>query len=131
MIEYNVKLERWRDTETKEIVSVRVFKSLFHAAASISRAAKQSIKTGGTASPGSPPRTKRGLLRRAIRFEVNRVEKSAVIGPIATAIEGAAAPHEFGGQYKKQEYPARPFMRPALERNLHRFAGAFSGSIGG
>lgn len=132
MVEFDVKLERFRDKETGAFVSGKMFKNIIHAAASISKDAKRSIKRSATPGrPGSPPTTRRGLLRRAIRFSANRQKQTAVIGPQASQVDQAATAHEFGGSYKGQDFPARPFMRPALERNLHRLGGQFTGSIGG
>jgi hypothetical protein len=34
-----------------------------------------------------------------------------------------------GGEFRGHEYPERPFMAPALEKNLDRFAGDWAGSI--
>lgn len=132
MVEFDLKIERFRDKETGQLVSGKAFTNLVHAAASISKSAKASIKTGKKpSSAGRPPHTKRGLFRRAVRFEVNRQKQSAVIGFIASLVGGSAKAQEFGGRYKKQDYPERPTMAPALERNLHRFAGGYSGMLGG
>jgi hypothetical protein len=35
-----------------------------------------------------------------------------------------------GGEFRGHEYPERPYMAPALEKNLDRFAGDWAGSIG-
>lgn len=132
MVEFDIKMERFRDKETGQLISGRMFKNIGHAAAGISKDAKRSIKTRAGSSPaGSPPYTKRGLFRRAIRYEVNRQTQSAVIGFIASQVGGSAKAHEFGGRYKGEDYPARPTMAPALERNMHRLAGQFVGRIGG
>ena len=108
------------------------FRNLGHAAASISKTAKASLVTAeGPSRPGSPPHTHRGAhLRRAIRFDHNRKEQSAVIGPVASIVGEAGAAHEFGEQFHGQEYPERPFMGPALEANQDRFASDWEGSIG-
>lgn len=131
MVEFDFVLNRFRDRETGAFVSGKMFKNIFHAAASISKDAKRTIKRGKASSPvGQPPRTRRGLLRRAIRFSADRQTQSAVIGPMESVVGGSASPQEFGGSYKGQNYEERPFMGPALERNLHRLGGEFSGSIG-
>lgn len=132
MVEFDVKLERFRDKETGRLVSGRMFKNIGHAAASISKDAKASIRNRATASaPGTPPSSRRGLFRRAIRYEVNRHTQSAVIGFIASQVGESARAHEFGGRYKGQDYPQRATMGPALERNLHRLPQQFAGRIGG
>ena len=132
MVEFDVKMERFRDKETGAFVSGQLFRNIFHAAASISRDAKRSIRNSPRASAaGRPPRSRRGQLRRAIRYAIDDRRKSAVIGPVASQVGKSAAAHEFGGVYKGQRFDERPFMGPALERNLHRFGGSFSGSLGG
>lgn len=132
MVEFDIKLERFRDKETGQLVSGKAFKNIFHAAASISRDAKRSLKTSARPSaPGKPPYTRRGLFRRAVRFEADRQKQSAVIGFVASMVGESAKAHEFGGRYKGAEYPERPTMKPALERNIHRLGGQFKGIIGG
>ena len=132
MVEYDITIQRFRDKETGALVSGKAFKNITHAAASISKDAKRSLKTGQTASrPGKPPRTRRGLFRRAVRFEADRARNTALIGFIASRVGESAKAHEFGGRYKGADYPERPTMRPALERNLHRMGGQFQGIIGG
>lgn len=106
------------------------YRNFFHAAASVSRTAKESIdKADGPSAPGSPPHThKRVFLRRAIRCAANK--QGAIIGPIHSVVGHSAEAHEFGGIYKSTRYPERPFMRPALDKAAPRFAGSWQGSIG-
>lgn len=93
----------------------------------------------GASAPGTPPnthriiKTKKGKLHRgqlnlAIAYDANK--DGAIIGPVASIVGESGAAHEFGGSYKGEMYPARPFMAPALERNLDRFASGWAGSIG-
>lgn len=82
----------------------------------------------GPSAPGSPPHTHRGnYFRRAIRYAVDK--NGAVIGPMFSVVADVGAAHEFGGNYRGQEYPKRPTMAPALDANLDIFAGSWSGSI--
>ena len=125
------------------------FRNFQHAAASIRKNARSSIKSAppetrtrarrrrgqivararsGASRPGTPPYTRRGALRRAILWDVN--EQSAIIGPRQTVVGLSAAAHEFGETYKGTDYPERPFMQPALEQALPRFADSWAGSIG-
>jgi len=106
------------------------FENFRHAAQSISKDAKESlVKAEGPSEPGSPPHThKRVFLRRAIAYRYDK--ESAVIGPRASIVAQAGAAHEFGGEYKGETYPERPFMQPALERAIPRFAGSWAGSVG-
>ena len=105
------------------------FRNFGHAAASIRKDAISTIEKSEKASaPGSPPHTRRGQLPRAIRYAVDK--DGAIIGPVASVVGESGAAHEFGGTYKGEDYPARPFMAPALERAEPRFAGDWQGSIG-
>jgi len=104
------------------------FRNLGHAAASISRDAKATIDKSPTPSvPGKPPHTRRGQLKRAIRYAYDKT--SAVIGPIFSAVGTSGEAHEFGRMYKGEKYPARPFMGPALTRAYPRFASSWGGAV--
>lgn len=106
------------------------FKNFGHAAARISKDAKATLlKAEGPSEPGTPPHTHRGaFLRRAVRFAADK--KGAVIGPRESIVGEAGSAHEHGGDYKGQDFPQRPFMFPALEKNMDRFAQEWAGSIG-
>lgn len=93
--------------------------------------AKSTIKRSDKPSaPGTPPHTSRGALRASIRYAVDYTIPEAVIGPMGSVIAGIGELHELGGTYKGHEYPSRAFMGPSLDRELDKFAGEFSGSIG-
>lgn len=108
------------------------FRSLRSAAFAISRTAKQSIKTSREASlPGEPPTTRgRGgkNIRGSIFTDADR--ETAVIGPRFSFVGDVGEAHEFGKSRKGDDFPERPFMQPALEENLSRFARDWQGSIG-
>lgn len=120
---------------TNEVEAVRkagreaARKSFPRAAFLIRQSAIQSIeKATGPSTPGTPPHTHRRMfMRRAIRYAADR--DGAVIGPQFSTVGTAGSPHEFGGSYKGGDYPKRPFMGPALNKNLANFAGSFAGSI--
>lgn len=78
--------------------------------------------------PGTPPHTRRGKLPRSILYDADK--DSAFVGPAFSIVKTGGEPHEHGGQYKGGDYPERPFMNPALEQNISRFAGSFEGTIG-
>lgn len=85
----------------------------------ISTIAKGLIKRGRQKSlPGQPPTTRRGLIRRAIRYEVAADRKSVVIGPASSLAGTAGQPHEHGGRYRGGRFPQRPFMGPALQEAI-------------
>jgi len=104
--------------------------SLGHAGGLIRKVARHSIRRSPVASsPGTPPHTRRGQLRRAILYAVEKDRQSVVIGPDYGLIGLAAAPHEFGGRYRRERYPKRPFMGPALENVEDRLPRFWAGSV--
>ena len=106
--------------------------SLNHAAAAIRVQARHSIRKSQKASPvGTPPHTRKGRLRNAIRYAVDKSRLSAVIGPDAEIIGTSGKAHEFGGRYKKQQYDKRAFMGPALEKVKNRLPHAWANSVKG
>ncbi len=128
MIAINVKVDS-RMNRISDAAEKAKFRNFGHAAASLSKDAKASIENAsGPSAPGTPPHSRKGLLRRAIRYAYDK--ESAVIGPTATTVGQSATAAEFGGEYKGEDYPERPFMEPALERALPRMADDWKGSIG-
>ena len=137
---YDASSNRYRDAETGRYISFkmeakiqfrrdRILKAIQRANEGwlnsvgylISSTAKGLIKRSTReASPGEPPHTRRGLLRRAIRYRVASDRKSVVIGPTFSRVGTAGAAHEHGGRYKGETYPRRPFMGPALDEVLPR-----------
>jgi len=108
----------------------------------ISQIAKAKIKRGPTAgggrgrrrktkpsSPGQPPHTRRGQLRRAIRYAMTSDQAAVVVGPVYSMVEDVGKAHEFGGKYKGERYPRRPFMGPSLEEALPKIGPQFKGSV--
>jgi len=141
MIGATVRIED-HTVRLQQAVSKAAFKNAAHAAASIRKTEIESIKFGkGPSAPGTPPHThgreftkkgkkRKGVLQRAIAFWADRETGEAVIGPRFKIAGTSGSAHEFGGRYKGQTYPERPFAAPALEQNLSRFAGSWKGSIG-
>lgn len=80
--------------------------------------AQRSLRTAKGPSPaGSPPHThRRRRLSTAILYATDRNRGYAVIGPAVHMVGRSGAAHEKGGKYKRQRYPRRPFMGPALEQ---------------
>lgn len=131
------------EDQTKRVTAASertTFRNLPHAAAAIRKDAVGSIKQAeGPSAPGTPPHThtggvtkkgkvRKGNLQRAIAFDANK--ESAVIGPRESVVGLAGRAHELGEEFRGDDYPERPFMGPALEQNLDRFAGEWAGSIG-
>lgn len=106
------------------------FNSLGHAAAALRLVARRSIRRGKKASmPGSPPNTRRGQLKRSIMYAVDKQRGVALIGPDFDLVATAGKAHEFGGLFRRERYPKRPFMGPALEKVKDRLPPMWAGSI--
>jgi hypothetical protein len=119
--------------ETKKVLAKAKqgnFKSLGHAGAAIRLTAKRSIRKRKKASPeGQPPHTRKGQLRGAILFDVDKQKDLVVIGPDHSKVGASGSAHEHGGKYKRQRYPKRPFMGPALEKTQDRLPKLWAGSV--
>jgi hypothetical protein len=106
------------------------FKSLNHAAAAIRLTARRSIRRSPKESAaGTPPHTRRGLLKRALLYKVDKGKMSAVIGPAYSIVGRSGSAHEFGGKYYGRKYPKRAFLGPALKVNKPRISRFWSASI--
>ena len=85
--------------------------------------ARRKVKTGERPStPGTPPHSRTGALRRGILFGVERRRESVLVGPSERFVGTSAAAHEFGGAYKRERYPKRPLMGPSLKESAPRLA---------
>ncbi len=106
------------------------FKNLGHAGAALRLTARRSIRTRQTPSPeGMPPHSRRGQLRRAIAYSVDKQRQVVVIGPERDAVGTSGSAHEFGGRYRRERYPKRPYMGPALEKLQDRLPEFWSSSV--
>jgi phage gpG-like protein len=136
-----VNVERWNVIVVKITIKKSIhqvqrkaqqgnFKSLGHAAAALRLVARRSIRRRRmAASPGSPPNTRRGQLKRSIMYAVNKKRGVALIGPSFEMVGTAGKAHEFGGRYRRERYPKRPFMGPALDKVKDRLPSMWAGSI--
>ncbi len=106
--------------------------SLGHAGAAIRLAARRSIrKSEKPSSPGSPPHTRKGRLRNAIKYAVEATLQSVLIGPDVVVAGTSGKAHEFGGHYRREQYPRRRFMGPALEKVKTRLPAFWAASVKG
>jgi len=94
------------------------------------------VRANRASSPGASPHTKGKAgknLKGAIRYFFDKDKPEAIIGPSAEFVSDVGALHEFGGDRpstpKRENYPKRPFMGPALEESLDRFVGQFKSSL--
>ncbi len=154
---FGVKITTTQTPEKVErAVDKGAYKSLRHAAFSIRKSAIESmVFARGPSRRGTPPHAHKGKVRRSIL--VAQDEKGeVVVGPSYSRVKVGGRPPwladmlEHGGTFtwkkktkqrgrpKKGEaprpmqtatYPARPFMQPALERNLARFHREWKGAI--
>ncbi|MCI0335711.1 MAG: hypothetical protein L0228_21095 [Planctomycetes bacterium] len=104
--------------------------NLGHAGAALRLAARRSIRTRQKSSPvGTPPHSRRGQLRRAIAYSVDKPRGVVVIGPERDAVGTSGSAHEFGGRYRRERYPKRPYMGPALEKLQDRLPDFWANSV--
>jgi hypothetical protein len=68
-------------------------------------------------------------LKKAIHFSVFRNPDGVVIGTNIHVFGICGVAHEYGGRFRRQVYPPRPFMRPALLRVLPRLPKYWANSI--
>jgi hypothetical protein len=103
---------------------------LRRAGAYVRKAARNRIRRSGQASmPGSPPNTRRGLLKRSLLFGVEKRRQAVVIGPAEKFIGTAMFPHEFGARYRKRDYPKRPLMGPTLKTTVNSLPKLWENSV--
>lgn len=85
--------------------------------------------------PGMPPNTHTKQLPKSIAFAASDRAGTFVVGPKRSDIAEIGHVHEFGGKFRGRNYPARPFMRPALVKSetviRENFRGMFRQSYQG
>ncbi len=95
--------------------------ALRRSGAYIRKSARNKVfQSSRSSSPGTPPNTRRGLLKRSLLFGVEKQKQSVVIGPAEKFIGTAMIAHEYGGRYRKRRYPKRPLMGPTLSRTANK-----------
>lgn len=113
-------------------VDKATFENIRHASFSLSKDAKSTIdKDSSPSEPGETPHTKgkRGHNLKGAIF-TNVQKDSGLIGPRGSWVDEAGALHEFGESRDGQNFEERPFMEPALDRAVPRFASDWAGSVG-
>lgn len=129
MPETSVKVEF--DAEAvKSAVAKGCVKSLKQAGAYVRKAARNAVRRSKHASSaGTPPNTRRGLLKRSILFGVEKERMSVVIGPAEKFIGISMTAHEFGGMYRRRKYPKRSLMGPTLKKTAPQIAKLWADSV--
>jgi len=97
------------------------------------RDAKDSIRRARKRKPapvGQPAYQHVAGWKAAIAYAMEQKGNDAVIGFRASYVDQTAAVHEHGLTEEGRQYPKRPTMGPALERNVDRFHRSWRNSIG-
>ena len=127
-------------TKVQRAVDVAERKVLSRFGAFVRQRARHSIrKRRKVSKPGKPPHSHVGLLRNGILFAYDSHRKSVVIGPVLLRL-GSPVPAllEYGGYGRRSKnrsgksayWRARPYMRPAMAKELRRMPGLFRNSLG-
>ncbi len=105
-------------------------KALSRFGAFVRQRARSSIRPRtGTSTPGQPPHSHTGLLRRNIFFAYDPGQHGVVIGPVALnratnapqlLEEGGVTLRRRNGRLQRLQFSPRPFMRPAFAIELKR-----------
>ena len=110
----------------------------------VRRAARSSIrKRKRSSTPGKPPSSHTGLLKKFIFFGYDRNEQSVVIGPVPLGSKSGDAPEtlEYGGtafieigprrnrKTRRVSIEARPYIGPAYEREQSKLSAMWAGSV--
>ncbi len=148
LINMQIKALFFDRPKVRRAVDRATLRALSKAGAFIRQRARTSIrKRAGSAQPGQPPRSHEGSLRRLILFGFDRASESVVIGPARLNRPGDA-PNilEFGGRAtvtrtrrdgkrvmtsKRVRIAARPYMGPALKKELPNIPKAWANSVRG
>ena len=95
--------------------SVEVLKRM---GAYVRTVARRKVKPGDRPStPGTPPHSRTGALKRGILFGVEKRQQSVIVGSSEKFVGTSMTAHEFGGAYKRERYPKRPLMGPSLKES--------------
>ncbi len=141
MIEMRVKLLFLDTPRVRRAVDKGTRAALSKAGAFIRTAARHSIrKRKGVSEPGKPPHSHAGHLRRLIFFSYAPADQTVVIGPVRFGGGEAPSLLEFGGttslkdrarRRRRAVYRKRPFMGPAMEKELPQLPRRWRNSVRG
>jgi len=125
----------------QNMMDAKTAKALSRAGAFIRQRARTSIRSRKKISqPGQPPSSHVGDLKRLIWFAYEPTSQSVVIGPMRFKQGEAPNLLEFGGQATRQRrggakhiavYRPRPFMGPAMEKELPQLPSYWAKSVKG
>ena len=124
-------------------------RSLSRAGAFVRQRARTSMRRRkGSAPPGKPPYAHEGSLRRLVFFAYDRGSESVFVGPVGFRKSKAPSTLEFGGRVtikqrrrrangkriitsRRVRIKPRPFMAPALAREISQLPKAWRNSVKG
>jgi len=119
-------------------------RALSRGGAFVRQRAKTSMRRRrGTSRPGRPPYAHEGSLRRLIFFGYDRRTESVVVGPVGFRRGDVPNVLEFGGRTtvvrrrrgkrsrRRVCVAARPYMRPALEKEAAKLPKVWRNSVKG
>lgn len=96
----------------------------------VRRVAQRKVSAAADAStPGTPPHSHTGALKGGILFGVERERRRVLIGPGFRFVGASMTAHEFGGEYRRQRYPKRPLMGPALRESMPRLTKMWADAV--
>ena len=121
---------KWNDKEVNKILGLSMVDRMATVCLKIEADVKSSFRGSPPSSPGSPPAVRTGHLRRSItsdwtdkKIPSTGVKAPTSKYPVISGVIGSnlayARIHELGGQTGRNhsvKLPARPYLRPALER---------------
>ena len=86
----------------EKYVRDKSIRSLGHAGGAIRLTARRSIRRTKEkpSRPGTPPHTRRGKIKKALRYNVERQNEKVVIGPTLSGISTIGSTHEHGKSRK-------------------------------
>ena len=141
MIGLNVKKMFFTSKAVLSVTDRATRRVLSKFGAYVRRTAKSSIRQRkAISSPGSPPSSHTGLLKRFILFGYDPSKRSVVIGPLRLTRGGRGdaprALEEGGttqvvrrGRKKRVKIKARPFMGPAMEKEKPKLPQMWRNSV--
>jgi len=129
MVGTRVRIEFDPDA-VREAVRRGGLKSLRQAGAYVRKAAQHSVRKAPKASAvGTPPHTRKGLLKRSLLFGVEPHRMAVVIGPAFQFVGISMTAHEFGGTFRRRRYPKRPLMGPTLQKTAPNISKMWADSV--
>lgn len=128
----------------RDMVDEKTRSALGRVGAFVRQRARSSMRPGGKknkiSAPGEAPRTHTGELKKKLWFALEPSGKSVVIGPAKFKEGKAPGLLEFGGNVPGRRrggksytahYKARPYMGPALDKELKNIAPQWGASVKG